>query len=252
VSLVAGASGGMAGAAASSGVAAYAYGQPFFSRSTALNIAVGAVAGGGGGLVAAGAHLSWFTPKGGLGVNPTPVSNPNEIGVFPQPGNVEGFPVNAGDGALRGNVRILMPSDPVTASMKNQWQNLGAAGRATFERRLTTVIDNGTAHAVDAVATHGLARQSIVEWAPTGGGAAINRPLSTQALATFLRGQGYGDGLLGSNRPIKLVVCFGGMGGRFSLAQSLANELGVSVYAQRWRVNPNPLRNAQWIRFDPR
>jgi len=240
ISLVSGISGGVAGAAAGSGVTAYMTGQPFFSRATALNIAVGAVVGGGAGLMAAGAHLTFFTGGKSLGVNPTPLEEHAGIPSFPDPVANPTFPREPGDGMLRGKVRILMPNDPVTTSMKNKWQGLGQAGKDTFEQNLTSV--NGTG--VDVVATHGISRSAMVEWtAPNG--TRINRPISAQTLAAFLRNEGYGT------RPIKLVTCFAGMAGRFSLAQALANEMGVAVYAHWWVVNPDPGVATNWIRFNP-
>lgn len=240
ISLVSGISGGVAGAAAGSGVTAYMTGQPFFSRATALNIAVGAVVGGGAGLMAAGAHLTFFTGGKSLGVNPTPLEEHAGIPSFPDPVANPTFPREPGNGMLRGKVRILMPNDPVTTSMKNKWQGLGQAGKDTFEQNLTSV--NGTS--VDVVATHGISRSAMVEWtAPNG--TRINRPISAQTLAAFLRNEGYGT------RPIKLVTCFAGMAGRFSLAQALANEMGVAVYAHWWVVNPDPGVATNWIRFNP-
>ncbi|WOI45491.1 RHS repeat-associated core domain-containing protein [Acidovorax sp. BLS4] len=245
ISVVSGISGGVAGAAAGSGVSAYMSGQPFFSRATLLNIAIGGIAGGGAGLMAAGAHLTFFTGGKSLGVNPTPLTEHTQIPSFPDPAANPNFPRNAGDGMLRGKVRILMPNDPVTQSMENTWTHLDPVQRATFEQNLTTI--NGTS--VDVVATHGIAGSAMVEWtAPNG--TPINRPVSAQTLAAFLRQEGYGA--TGTNQPIKLVTCFAGMPGRFSLAQSLANEMGVSVYAHWWVVNPNPDVATPWIRFDPR
>lgn len=241
VTLVSGISGGVAGATAGSGVTAFATGQPFFSRATALNIAIGAVVGTGAGLMAAGAHLTFFTGRGSRGVNPTELTDHTKIPSFPDPHNNPLFPREAGQGGLQGKVRILMPSDPVTDSMRLRWESLSPEGQTQFETRLTTV--NG--QPVDVVATHGIARSAMVEWTSSNTGVTINRPISAQTLAAFLRQEGYGS------QPIKLVTCFAAMPGRFSLAQALANEMGVSVYAHWWTVNPNPNVATNWIRFNP-
>ncbi|QRR18088.1 hypothetical protein GJG85_32330 [Burkholderia sp. MS389] len=250
VSLVSGIAGGVAGGAAGAGVTAGMTGQPFFSRATALNIAIGAVAGGGAGLMAAGAHLTFFTGKASVGVNPTPLENAGEIPNYPPP-NAPGLPSEPGQSGLVGKVRILMPNDPVTTSVKATWDAFTTdLQRQQFAQNLTRVGNLD----VDVVATHGISRSAMVEWTAKNG-VPINRPTSASTLARFLRAQGYGaidrNFPAASGRPIKLVTCFAGMAGRFSFAQALANELQVDVYAHWWVVYPT--NNATpWIRFQPR
>ncbi|MEM7585542.1 MAG: RHS repeat-associated core domain-containing protein [Acidobacteriota bacterium] len=248
-SLASGISGGIGGALASSGVSAGMTHQPLFSESLGVNIAVGAVAGAGAGVMAAGAHMGWTRLGGDVGVYPVELTEPGEINAQDPTGT------HGSAGGLRGRVRILAPHDRLTGELESRWTRWVASGDSQaavdWERSLTTVaLGPDPAIATDTVALHGLPRYGLAEWqAPSG--EYMNRPINSRTLAAYLRGEGYGAE--GSGQPVKLVICFGATPGRLSLAQGLANELQVDVYAQRGVVNPfGDTSQGPWLRFQPR
>lgn len=248
-SITSGISGGIAGGAAAAGVTAGMTGQPFFSKSTALNIALGAVTGAGAGFMAAGVHLGWLT-GGQAALRTVPVEiQPSEFGDVVVKRASQYF-----DDPSMANYhdRVwVMTSDPETTSTMNRLvtKHGGTAGAPTpveqqaVMQELTTVHYEGNTVQTDTVASHGVGRYVIVEWQRPGGGS-VYRPMSGSRYAQFLRSQHFG-----TDRPIRLISCFGATPGRFSVARALSNAFNQDVYAH-WKVM-YPTQEPSWTRFQP-
>jgi len=246
-SITSGISGGIAGGAAAAGVTAGLTGQPFFSKATALNIALGAVTGAGAGFMAAGVHLGWLT-GGQAALRTVPVEiQPSEFGdvVVKRASQYFDDPSMA---AYDDRVWVMTSEQETQSTMRQLVRNHGGnpenPGPITQQEvmgELTTVNYEGYTVQTDTVASHGVGRYVIVEWQRPGGGS-VYRPMSGSRYAQFLQARGFG-----TERPIRLISCFGATPGRFSVARALSNAFGQDVYAH-WKIM-YPTREPAWTRF---
>ncbi len=156
--LSAGLTGGIAGAAAASGVTSLATKQPFFSSATALNLAIGAAAGVGGGLLASGAHLGMLGSAGG-----------SDVAIMPVEANLaSNFDLQIEPGPNNERIFDFSPSDNDNLNNPNLTQNNR-----------------------DAVVIHGFARHVFPE--VTIGGENFTQYMTPEAFADLLRANGFGN-----------------------------------------------------------
>ncbi|MES2730189.1 MAG: RHS repeat-associated core domain-containing protein [Bacteroidota bacterium] len=218
--------GSIAGATASAGVTSAMTGQAFFSKETAMNIAIGAVAGAGGALIAAGAHFGWF------GVMPVEMGANDFNRIRPN--------IDIGN----NNQKLLtIVSD---ADYTNTRQNIIADHG--HEDAIFRMSPNGPEIA-DVVAIHGVGR-FVFPYTNEG----YTQPMSAKLFAQYLVNyHPYLDANVHpalAAVPLKLSICFSALPGRFgSVGQTLASALGRTTYAGRGAVYPSDLAQ-NWIQFN--
>lgn len=221
--------GGIAGATASSGVTSAMTGQPFFSKETALNIAVGAVAGAGGALMASGAHFGFFGAM------------PIEMGA--NDFNRIQATLDIGSTGQR-LLTMVRPSEYI--STRNNIRALNLGGDDAIFRMSPAGPPNA-----DAIALHGVGR-FVFPYTNRG----YTQPMSSRLFAQYITtNHPYFNAVAyhgGPVPPLKLSICFSALPGRFggSVGQTLASALGRTTYAGRGIVYPANLAQ-NWIRFNP-
>jgi hypothetical protein len=225
--VVGGTTGGAAGGAASAGVVAGMSGKPFFSKETALNVALGAAAGFGGALLGSGAYL-------GLVGNIMPVKmTAGELG------DIEFLRISGTTAQTRHLSLFTSVSEEEYLSTRLAIRiKIPEGDNAVF--RLTP---NGQPEA-DVIAMHGVGR-FVLPYTQNG----YRRPVSARLFGDYLSQRGYARPAdnAGPVPPLKLLICFaaspvGGVG------QTLASALGRTVYAGRGVVYPWKLTQ-NWVQF---
>ena len=219
--------GGISGAVASSAVTSAATGRAFFSKETALNVAIGALAGAGGALMGSGAHLGWFGPT-----MPVQLRQADFDRIAMQ--------VDSAEGGER--LYTLVSSDEYTstrAAILEKWHTLEAV------IRLNPANDAPTA---DVIAAHGVGR-FVLPWTTSG----YRQPIAAGLFAQYLARDPYfappSPGVVA--RPLKLSICFSALPGRFGgVGQTVASATGRTTYAGLGLVRPVNLAQ-NWIRFQP-
>lgn len=218
--------GGAAAGAASSGVAAAMTGQPFLSSATGLNVLLGGVAGAGGALMASGAHFGFF------GAMPVELTEA-EFG--------EVAPIRAETGQHR---MLTFVSQEAFEETRASIESTHGSVEAVFQ--LTADPDPRA----DVIAVHGVGRY-VFPYTEAG----YSRPMSARLFLRYLqqhfpRWQTGEQGSEGT-APIKLLVCFSALPGRFgSVGQTLASGLGRPTYAGRGIVYPDRLSQRRVV-FNP-
>ncbi|NGP89044.1 RHS repeat domain-containing protein [Fodinibius halophilus] len=222
-------SGGFAGATASSAVSSAMTGQPFFSKETALNIAIGTVAGAGGALMASGAHFGFFgsMPKELSAADFNDIRTKLDIGE---------------------NSQVLL-----TSVQEDQYLSTRQAIRNSYGRDDAVFkMSPGGNEEADVIALHGVGR-FVFPLTERG----YTQPMSSKLFADYLNAQHqYLDAQGAQLRrgyvpPLKLSICFSALPGRFgSVGQTLATALGRTTSAGRGIVYPAKLAQ-NWIEFNP-
>ena len=218
--------GGISGAVASSAVSSAMTGQAFFSKETALNIAIGAIAGAGGALMGSGAHFGWFRDT-----MPVQLRQADFGRIVPQ--------LDTGVGGER-LYTMVSPAEYNRAQSEivSKW----GTKEAVF--RLAPAANAPTA---DVIALHGVGR-FVFPWTTSG----YRQPMSAGLFAQYLGSNPYfAPPVPGvAARPLKLSICFSALPGRLgSVGQTLASATGRTTYAGRGLVYPRELAQ-NWIRFD--
>ncbi len=77
------------------------------------------------------------------------------------------------------------------------------------------------------------------------GGEIFHRVTTPGDFARVLKSQGFGT------RPIRLISCYGGAIKGYSVAQRLANAMGVDVYAVPGEISADEVAGFTWTRFQP-
>ncbi|WP_372636956.1 RHS repeat-associated core domain-containing protein, partial [Fodinibius sp.] len=222
-------SGGFAGATASSTVSSAMTGQPFFSKETALNIAIGTVAGAGGALMASGAHFGFF------GAMPKQLGAADFNDIFTN--------LDEGD-----NSQFLL-----TSVREDQYLSTRQAIRNSYGRdeAVFKMSPSGNEEA-DVIALHGVGR-FVFPYTRRG----YTQPMSAKLFGEYLNNQ---HSYLNAQRtqlrrgyvpPLKLSICFSALPGRFgSVGQTLATALGRTTSAGKGIVYPAKLTQ-NWVKFNP-
>lgn len=225
--------GGVAGAAAASGATSLMTGQPFFSASTAISMAVGAAAGVGGGLLTSGAYL------GKLSANLIPVAlTEAELDLI--------TPAKNSLTQLRERLLVMAPQDEAVKSA-NQYMKL----YKNYESAQTLDYQPGS-RTYDTIAAHGAGNTMFasVEYQPGGalaGEPNYVRPIKGSLFAKYLLQNPDLVGGTGTTNqtPVKLMTCFGA----FSNAQTIADALQRPVFGGYPEIDRCTFTN--WKMFRP-
>jgi RHS repeat-associated protein len=217
-SITAGVVGGTAGAAAQGAVTSAMTGQSFFSVGTALNLAIGGVAGFGGALLGSGAHLGWSGKT-----MPVPLGKDDFNLLSPLSG-----PTRSGKRFLTFN-----PEEYPKGATKNI-------------DKLNKTSTLGTHDVIDVHGSPGFVYPTVY----TNKGHYL-RPISARLFAEYMTSRTHG--WQGPNiTPIKLSICYGGKSGWFSksVGQTLATALGRNVRGAKCTVYIKAGAPEQkWVRF---
>lgn len=208
--------GGVSGAVASSGVAAAMTGQSFFSKETALNVAIGAIAGAGGALMACGAHFGWFGKV---------------MPVEADLGDIASFNCRI-DQSIQGDNLLMTIVDD---NSYNQTRSAYGSVDQIFDTA-------GGIGLTDVVALHGVGR-FVFPFCKNGN---YMRPMSAKNFGHLI------DSVF-KNRtsPLKLSICFAALPGPFgSVGHTVHSVLNRPVYAGLGVVDPTTLNTrSSWIKF---
>lgn len=225
--------GGLAGGAAASAVTAGATGQSFFSSSTALNMAVGAAAGVGGGFLVSGAYLGKLSAQ----VIPVPLSDSDFALIVPAvaPPGFDPSP----------ELLVMAPQADAVAT----GQRFAASPGGMNAARTLRYGPNDVQY--DTIAAHGQGNTMMVsvEYQQALGEPNYVRPMRGDRFARWLAtdparlGPGAGGG---NGSAIKLMSCFAG----FSNAQTIADTLQRPVFAGYSEIDRYSFTG--WKMFHPR
>jgi len=230
-----GLAGGTAGAATAAGVTSLVYDQPFFSAATALSLATGAAGGFGGGLLASGSYLGLLSSK----ILPVPISD-EELGLI--------RPARNQSGARLSNALLVMAPQEDADSTAAEFRRLaeGWDDPRRWADSALTLDYQETSETYDTIAAHGAGNTLYVSVASDDSGVPrLIRPITGRRFASYLRRlrPSWRD----SDRPIKLMSCFGA----FSNAQTIADALGRDVYAGYSQIGRYTFTNWKLFRARP-
>jgi RHS repeat-associated protein len=197
--------GGATGATASSGIVSAMTDQSFFSKDTALNIAIGAVGGAGGAIMASGSHFGWFG-----NVMPVEIA-PHEFGSIA----MRDVTVDH----LGGNHHYSFVTAAETNADYHALHATGSDIRSLPGGQLGDVID-----------VHGVGRYVFPQT-----NAGYMRPISAGNFAHYLTNNP--QFVNNQGVPLKLLICFGALPGPGSVGQTLATELHRTTYASPWELD---------------
>lgn len=209
-----GVAGGLAGGVASNLVTSTMTGTPFFSAGNAIGMAVGVAAGVGGGFLTSGAYLGKMSAK----LIPVPLTEADTHLIVPAKNTV--------GAVLERKLFVMAPQEEANASAQRFGELPGGY------RSAQTLNYKAGSPAYDTIAGHGAGNTifASVEYRPGGaltGEPNYVRPIKGSVLGRYLADNPNLIGGTGSDRPVKLMSCFGG----FSNAQSIASTLQRPVFA---------------------
>lgn len=207
-----GATGGISGSLAASGVESLITEKPFFSADTALNLGINLLTGIGGGMLVSDAYLGLMSKE----CLPVPLKDADLHLIRPARNNT-GHP-------LPNELLVMAPQDVADATALRFRQLHGA-----YEAALTLNYQHG-APTYDTIAAHGAGNTLLAsveylgrQYGPLSGRPNYVRPVKGKTFTRYLITQGWHT--LGTD--IKLMSCFGA----FSNAHTIAKALHRNVYA---------------------
>jgi RHS repeat-associated protein len=223
--------GGAAGLLAAGAVSASITGQNPFSGSAIGNLAIGALAGFGAGLLASGSFLTWSW------FNTVPVPLDQSEWDHIQVQQVHSTVDNR-------QMLTFVSEEAFTDTAAKVVQNFGD------EDAIFNLVDNGVTRRADVIAIHAAGR-----WVFPLTDAGYNRPMRAADFGQYLAarfGGHFSANVNNANVPLKLSICFGAQpfDSMSSVAGEISGALGRNSYAGRGLVTaaqtPGPM---SWVMF---